>query len=57
MTEAIYIRNLRSNHLERVGASNNLMVVCLWAALGLAVTGLLFHVGFVSEITAALAVG
>jgi hypothetical protein len=38
-------------HLEpRVGASLDFHVVCLWSALGLTLTGLLFALGFGGEI-------
>jgi hypothetical protein len=47
---------LRSAHAEsRMGASADFHVVCLWSALGLTLTGLLFALGLGGEIGQILA--
>ena len=45
---------LRIGHLG-MGASADFCVVCLWSALGLTLTGLLFALGFGAEIGQVLA--
>ena len=53
---------LRSDHAystfrpEPLGASADFCIVCLWSALGLTLTGLLFALGFGAEIGQILAI-
>jgi hypothetical protein len=46
---------LRSAHAYSTGASAEFHVVCMWSALGLTLTGLLFALGLGGEIAQILA--
>lgn len=57
MTEATFVRIFKTNDLRHANPSGDFTVVCLWAALGLAMTALVCSLGFAAEIGAALASG